>query len=192
MSACTFRPCAPCGEAEQSALLLLLRSYDHALDPESGSVDEVGGCHQVFLGAPQLVSQRCPNWPVPEVLLLRAGGSEDCNCKTCSGVCESVSHGQVSVCDRGQDCKTCSGVCESVSHGQVSVCDRGQDCKTCSGVCESVTQGQFSVCDRPRRRMWARRRQCPVRSLNTAVCWWRSSRWMGWVLLSVAVGFSPG
>ena len=25
-------------------LLLLLRSFDHALDPESGSVDEVGGC----------------------------------------------------------------------------------------------------------------------------------------------------
>ena len=37
-------------------LLLLLRSYDHALDPESGSVDEVGGCHQVFFGAPKLAS----------------------------------------------------------------------------------------------------------------------------------------
>ena len=43
---------------------LLLRSYDHAVDPESGAVDEVGGCRQVFSGAPKLVSQRCPNWPV--------------------------------------------------------------------------------------------------------------------------------
>ena len=41
-----------------SVVLLLLRSYDHALDPESGSVDEVGGRHQVFFGAPKLVSQR--------------------------------------------------------------------------------------------------------------------------------------
>ena len=47
------------------ALVLLMRSYDHALDPESGSVGEVGGRHQVFMGAPKLVqSQRCPNWPV--------------------------------------------------------------------------------------------------------------------------------
>ena len=37
-----------------AVLLLLLRSYDHALDPESGSVDEVGGRHQVFYGAPKL------------------------------------------------------------------------------------------------------------------------------------------
>ena len=47
-----------------SSLLLILRSYDHALDPESGSVDEVSGCHRVFFGAPKLVSQRCPDWPV--------------------------------------------------------------------------------------------------------------------------------
>ena len=39
-----------------SRFLLLLRAYDHALHPESGSVDEVGGCHQVFFGAPKLVS----------------------------------------------------------------------------------------------------------------------------------------
>ena len=45
-------------------LLLLLCSYGHALDPESSSVDEVGGRHQVFFGASKLVSQRCPNWPV--------------------------------------------------------------------------------------------------------------------------------
>ena len=42
-------------------LLLLLRSYDHALDPESGSVDEVGGREQVLFGAQKLVRQRCPN-----------------------------------------------------------------------------------------------------------------------------------
>ena len=45
-------------------LLLVLRSHGHALDPESGSVDEVGGCYQVFFGTPKRVSQRCPNWPV--------------------------------------------------------------------------------------------------------------------------------
>ena len=49
---------------EEITDLLLLRSYDHALDPESGCVDEAGGLHQVFFGAPKLVSQRCPIWPV--------------------------------------------------------------------------------------------------------------------------------
>ena len=34
---------------------LLLRSYGRALDPESGSVEEVGDRHQVFFGAPKLV-----------------------------------------------------------------------------------------------------------------------------------------
>ena len=37
-------------------LLLLLRSHDHALDPASGSVDEVDGRHQVFFGAPKSLS----------------------------------------------------------------------------------------------------------------------------------------
>ena len=37
------------------------RPYDHALDPESGSVDEVGGRHQVFFSAPKLVSQLLSN-----------------------------------------------------------------------------------------------------------------------------------
>ena len=32
--------------------------------------------------------------------------------------------------------------------------------------------------------------KCPVRSLNTVVCWRRSSRWMGWVILSVAENVS--
>ena len=45
-------------------LLLLWRSYDHALDPESGSVDEIGGRYLVFFGAPKLVSHRLLNWPV--------------------------------------------------------------------------------------------------------------------------------
>ena len=36
---------------------LLLRSYDHAVDPESGSADEVSGRHRVFLGLePQSLS----------------------------------------------------------------------------------------------------------------------------------------
>ena len=51
-------------KTNNQSILLLLRSYDHALDPESGSVDDVGGRHQVLIGAPKLVSQRCPDWPV--------------------------------------------------------------------------------------------------------------------------------
>ena len=65
-------------------LLLLLRSYDHALDPESGSLDEVGGRHQVFFGAPKLVSQRCPVWPVLKSCFCVHGRGQDC--LTCSGV----------------------------------------------------------------------------------------------------------
>ena len=42
-------------------VLLFLHSYHHALDLESGSINKVGGHHQVFFGAPKLVaSQHCP------------------------------------------------------------------------------------------------------------------------------------
>ena len=44
----SYRGCATMSDSSYSYnLLLLLRSYDHALDPESDSVDEVGGRHQV-------------------------------------------------------------------------------------------------------------------------------------------------
>ena len=79
-------------------LPLLLRSYDHALDPESGSVDEVGGRQQVFCGAPQSLSASVVQLGQCWILLLRAWGRTVH--RTCSGVCGLVSHGQLSMCDR--------------------------------------------------------------------------------------------
>ena len=41
------------------------------------------------------------------------------------GLWACVTRVVLGVCDRGQDCKTCSGVCGPVSHGQFSVCVTG-------------------------------------------------------------------
>ena len=37
-------------------LFVLLRSYDHSLDPESGSDDEVGGRHHAFFGGAEYIA----------------------------------------------------------------------------------------------------------------------------------------
>ena len=57
-------------------ILLLLLTYDHALDPESGPVDEVGGCHQVCFGARrEACHPALSRLASAEVLLLPAGAA---------------------------------------------------------------------------------------------------------------------
>ena len=67
-----------CDSSETIEVIIIKLGMVTALDPESGSVDEVGGRHQGFgiFEASKFVSQHCPIWPVLncEVLLLRAGG----------------------------------------------------------------------------------------------------------------------
>ena len=116
------------------SIFFCVRSYDHAVDLETGSVDEVYGRHQVFFGAPKACQAALSRQACAEVLLRYAGG-------------RAVKHalGSVGLYHTGSFRYVTAGV-RTIGHalGSVGLYHMGSfRCVTDPGVC-----------------MWARRRQC--------------------------------